>query len=127
MNNCENCQCQKCKNNNCESKCKSHFVCDNPVTNCKDSRIPNLIEIMFIGIDDWSRPVYKDRDNNYYGSTFVLVDYNTTPEEVNKKFSDMDDPAYYLCYFGNKFNCEPMGTPVKNLKIVSSLSNTDES
>ena len=70
------------------------------------------IELKFIGIDDWSRPVYKGLGTkNFFGSTNVLfpdkrIAPNDTVEEINNYFKEN---MFELCYFGNHFNCEPMG------------------
>lgn len=71
-------------------------------------------EIKFEGIDDWNRPVFRAVNSNYrFGSVEILFPYGESEESVLKKVSEK-----HLCYFGNSFNCEPMGTGVENLKII---------
>lgn len=66
------------------------------------------IRLKWVGIDNWNRPVWKAPDKReYYGSVNDLFDYEATEEEVLKKVD-----TYGLCYFGNHFGCEPMGTDV---------------
>lgn len=81
-----------------------------------------LIEIKFEGVDYWSRPVYKAiKTKNRYGSTNILfpdrrIAPNDTTEEINAYFKENISE---LCYFGDSFDCEPMGTtPSGKLKII---------
>jgi hypothetical protein len=68
------------------------------------------IRLKWVGVDNWNRPVWKAPDKReYYGSVNQLFSYEDTEETVLKKVS-----TYELCYFGNHFGCEPMGTPVPN-------------
>lgn len=68
-------------------------------------------KIKFRGIDSWNRPVYKVlAETPYYiGDVAKLFDFTDTKETVD---------AYYknnlkeLVYFGEHFDCEPMGTPL---------------
>lgn len=77
-----------------------------------------LIEIVFVGIDSFNRPVYKDRNGNHYGSVNDLFGFDATKKEINIFFKSK---LSSLCYFGKSFDCEPDGTDVKNLKIVDKL------
>ena len=71
-------------------------------------------KIKFRGIDSWNRPVFKSLERkNFYGSVNKLFDMDATKEEVLKKVSEFD-----LCFFGNFFGCEPMGTPAEHIEIV---------
>ena len=70
------------------------------------------IEVKYYGIDSWNRPIFKDAENNYYGSTDKLFAHTDLPAKV---LSDVDEDD--LTYFGNHFGCEPMGTKVEGLKI----------
>ncbi len=71
-------------------------------------------EIKFRGIDGWGRPVFKAVVGNcFYGSTNRLFDDEATEEEVLEKVSEFD-----LCFFGNHFNCEPMGSSSLGVVIV---------
>lgn len=63
------------------------------------------ITLEFVGIDDWNRPVFKMPNTKmFFGSTDKLFDWDDTEEIVLEKLQ-IDD----LCYFGNHFNCEPLG------------------
>jgi hypothetical protein len=70
--------------------------------------------LIFVGIDDYNRPVFKQEGTiYYYGATDKLFNYNATPEEVLSEVTEND-----LCYFGNSFGCEPMGGSIPaRLKI----------
>ena len=79
------------------------------------------IKIKYLNIDSFNRPIFKAIDSPfYYGSTDVLFPYEENEAEVRRKIL-VDD----LCYFGNHFDCEPMGTPVIPgiLEIIWSDSN----
>lgn len=68
-------------------------------------------KVKFEGIDSWNRPIFKDIESKKrFGSVDVLC---TSKEEVLAKVTEDD-----LCYFGNSFDCEPMGDPVNNLQII---------
>lgn len=71
-------------------------------------------QIKFVGIDSWNRPIFKDINNKaYFGSTDVLLDYNATEKEVLNVISEKD-----LTYFGNSFDCEPMGADAGEIEII---------
>lgn len=73
-----------------------------------DRKKVDQIRLKFIGIDNWNRPVWKaPEEKAYYGSVNELFDYEATEEEVLKKVD-----TYGLCYMGDHFGCEPMGTDV---------------
>ncbi len=74
------------------------------------------LKIKFVNIDSWNRPIYKDEHNNYYGSTDKLFPYEESENTVNSYFKD--DPNFHLCYFGNHFDCEPMGTPINKNTVL---------
>lgn len=66
------------------------------------------VRLIFVGIDSWNRPVWKAPDiKAYYGSVTELFDYSDTEETVLKRVD-----TYNLCYFGDSFGCEPMGTSI---------------
>jgi hypothetical protein len=74
----------------------------------KDREKVDQIRLIFKGIDSWNRPVWKAPDiNAYYGSVTELFDYNATEAEVLKKVD-----TFGLCYFGDSFGCEPMGSSI---------------
>jgi len=70
------------------------------------------ITVKFYGIDYWNRPVFVDKNQNFYGSTDILFNSNVSPKEVLDSISEKD-----LTYFGRDFDGDPIGTPVKNIKI----------
>ena len=62
--------------------------------------------LVYEGIDSFNRPVFKDENSRArYGSTGKLFDYCASEDEVLLQVTEAD-----LVYFGNSFNCEPMGT-----------------
>lgn len=74
------------------------------------------IDITFEGIDSWNRPVFVDlKTKKRYGSVDRLFSYDATEDDVLAKITPFD-----LCYFGNRFDCEPMGSPAEGLNIVRS-------
>ena len=71
-------------------------------------------QVRFVNIDDWNRPVFKQIDAKlYYGSTEKLFPYEESEESVLKTVTAED-----LTYFGEKFNCEPMGSQAGDIEIV---------
>lgn len=74
-----------------------------------------LEQVKFKGIDRFNRPVFEsmEQQHHFYGDVSKLFNFEATKEEVLKRISAED-----LCYFGSKFDCEPMGTPSRNLKIT---------
>jgi len=74
----------------------------------KEREKTEQIKLVFVGIDSWNRPVWKAPDiKAYYGSVNELFNYGDTEETVLKKVD-----TYDLCYFGDSFGCEPMGSSV---------------
>jgi len=72
--------------------------------------------VKFVGIDYWSRPVFKDEKGNYFGSLDKLFNSVDTEQKVLESVNGDD-----LLYFGRDFDCEPMGdNPVRELEIVRS-------
>lgn len=85
--------------------------------------------ICFAGIDSWNRPVFGEVLKNkngkdiwgkkFFGSTDNLYSYG---EEL-KVISDFKGKENTLCYFGDHFDCEPMGTsPETKLVLDVELS-----
>jgi hypothetical protein len=73
-----------------------------------DRKKVKQIKLIFVGVDNWNRPVWKAPDiKAFYGSTTDLFDYNDTEETVLKKVD-----TFSLCYFGDSFGCEPMGSSI---------------
>lgn len=78
-------------------------------------QVQQLDQIKFKGIDGWNRPVFKSlKFKNFFGSLDKLFSDDATEEEVLKTVG-VDD----LCFFGNTFGCEPMGTNAVNIAIVN--------
>lgn len=75
-----------------------------------DRKKAQKIQLQFVGIDNWNRPVWRTPDRSgYYGSVNELFSEGATEEEVREKVD-----IYDLCYFGTHFGCEPMGTSVED-------------
>jgi hypothetical protein len=73
-----------------------------------------MIKVKFEGIDSWSRPIFKDVDSSMrFGSVDKLFGGDIKKEEILQLITESD-----LTYFGNRFDCEPMGDPVDNIEIV---------
>ena len=71
-------------------------------------------QLVFCGIDEWSRPIFKDvACKSFYGATDVLFESNDTEEDVLAKVNESD-----ITWFGNTLGCEPMGSRAGNIKIV---------
>ena len=72
--------------------------------------------VVYVGTDGFDRPVFKsiDFNRNFFGSTGTLIDSWEPEEEVLKKITEKN-----LCFFGNSFGCEPMGTPAGNIQIIT--------
>ena len=69
-------------------------------------------QIKFYGIDSWSRPIFRSvqHPRNFFGSVTKLI----SSIEDSKNITEFD-----LCFFGNRFDCEPMGTTAKNIEIIN--------
>ena len=64
-----------------------------------------MITVTYENIDDWNRPVFKSiKSRSRFGSLDILFPYQEGEETVLTNVSGKD-----LLYFGNRFNCEPMG------------------
>lgn len=76
-------------------------------------------KIQFYGIDGFNRPVFRslDKPRTFYGDVHNLFSYDAIEAEVLAKVTTDD-----LCYFGSRFDCEPYGTPVSNLQIITKSS-----
>lgn len=80
----------------------------------RDRERAEKTQLKFIGIDNWNRPTWKVPDEKaYYGSINELFSYEATETEVRRKVN-----IYDLCYFGNHFGCEPMGTDVPDKYFI---------
>lgn len=83
----------------------------------KDCRKANKqIKIKFVGVDSWGKANFKtiQKPYRFFGSVNHLFSDSATAEDVLKEI-DEDD----MCYFGNSFGCEPMGTLSGNIKIIA--------
>lgn len=79
------------------------------------------VRVKFIGIDSWNRPIFKDIESrDYYGSTWNLFGYDAE-EDVIKFYSDKK-MLNTLCYFGHKFDCEPLGLFLSDMNIELELA-----
>ena len=74
-----------------------------------------MVKVKYVNIDDWNRPIFKDKLGNYFGATDILFPYQESEGEVLKKVTEKD-----LTFFGRKFNCEPMGDPIKGEVVILS-------
>lgn len=71
-------------------------------------------DIKFIGVDNWSRPIFRNiKAKEYFGSVDKLFSYDATEKEVLEKITEKD-----LLYFGSFFGCEPLGTKPGEIKII---------
>lgn len=74
----------------------------------QDRQQVDQVKLIFVGIDNWNRPVWKAPDQRaYFGSVNELFNEDATEEEVLKKVD-----TFGLCYLGDHFGCEPMGSDV---------------
>ena len=73
-----------------------------------------MITVTYEGIDRMNRPVFKNvKSKSRYGSLNILFPYCESEDEVLKKVYARD-----LVFFGNKFDCEPMGDePIEPIYI----------
>lgn len=69
--------------------------------------------LRFEGVDNWSRPIFKDANNCRYGSTDKLFHFEAIGEEVLKHVTESD-----ICYFGKHFGCEPDGASIDPKRII---------
>jgi hypothetical protein len=72
------------------------------------------IRLQFVGIDNWNRPVFVvPGKKEYYGDVNNLFSWGATEDEVLNKIS-----TYDLCYFGDHFGCEPMGSDIPDQYFI---------
>jgi hypothetical protein len=71
--------------------------------------------VQFVGVDSWNRAVFKslEKPRRFFGDVNNLFSDDATESEVLAKITEDD-----LCYFGDHYGCEPMGTDSGNIKIV---------
>lgn len=71
------------------------------------------VKVKFEGIDSWNRPVFRNVDGvSRYGCVDILFHYDVTEEAVLQLINEKD-----LLWFGNSFDCEPMGNSC-NVEII---------
>jgi len=74
----------------------------------KEREQVNQVRLIWAGVDNWNRPVWKAPDQKaYYGSVTELFNYDDDEATVLKKVD-----TFELCYFGDHFGCEPMGSSI---------------
>ena len=74
----------------------------------KERKQVDQVRLIWRGVDSWNRPVWKAPDQKaFYGSVTELFNYDATEDEVLKKVD-----TFELCYFGDHFGCEPMGSSI---------------
>lgn len=77
--------------------------------------------LKFRGIDDFNRPVFLDvNTKTFYGDTDHLFPFGTKGPDVfdfyRKNNLSLNN---CLCFFGYKFNCEPIGSEIRSdIKIT---------
>jgi hypothetical protein len=76
-----------------------------------------IVELKFRGIDSFNRPVFYSKTHGFFGCTEVLFEMNASESDVLKQINE-----HNLVWFGNSFDCEPMGTRIKPgaIKIIRS-------
>ena len=83
-----------------------------------------VLKIKFIGIDEWSRPIFKpvDKSKNYYLSDVNhLFPENASIDEIKEFYKDVSDNRLkeFITYHGREIDTDPMGAELKyNLEIV---------
>lgn len=92
---------------------------NNPVTGVF-TPVKRIIQVKYKGIDDWSRPIFKDISaSNYFGSCNYLFPNRT----IAPRNADIEIVTFFrenigeLEFFGNRFNCEPMGGMPDNVEL----------
>ena len=82
-----------------------------------------VLEIKFVTIDDWNRPIFKpiDESKHYYLSDVGnLFDYGTTEEQIKDFYKDVSDHlGDYILYHGRYIDTDPNGVQLKyELRLV---------
>jgi len=70
-------------------------------------------ELKFVGIDYWSRPMFKDKKGFWFCCLDKLFLDNATFEKVTEKVTEAD-----IVYHGLDLEDDPMGVPIKQDKII---------
>ena len=79
------------------------------------------IDIVFIAVDEWNRPVFKDAYGNFYGSLDKLFDYYTCEEQILQEVKATD-----ICYFGRTFDGDPWGGVPKEEIVIYTRAEWDK-
>lgn len=73
-------------------------------------------ELKYIGIDYWSRPIFKDKNDNLFCSLNKLFPDGASFEDVTgtngQEVTERD-----IVYFGRDLDDDPMGTSIDPNKI----------
>jgi hypothetical protein len=73
------------------------------------------IKIHFVGVDYWGKANFRtiEKPYRFYACLYSLFADDATEKDV---LAEIDEDC--LCFCGNSFGCEPMGTEAGNVKIV---------
>lgn len=72
----------------------------------------NKLDIKFVCIDEWNRPIFKAVEKQVYLSDVDnLFDYGTTEKQI-KEFYEGKDLHENLTIHGSVIDCDPLGTRV---------------
>ena len=75
-------------------------------------------EAKFVGIDSWSRPVFKQEGRrNYFCLVDVLLDGNAPQSEIEDMIDGINAGRFVLYEKDSDFDGEP-GYPVKNVHVL---------
>lgn len=69
-------------------------------------------ELKYIGIDFWSKPMFKDNKGFYFCCLNKLFKDGASFEEVTKTVTEKD-----IVYHGTNYDDDSMGTPLKPERI----------
>lgn len=69
-------------------------------------------DLKFVGVDYWSRPVFKSVKGYYYCCVDQLQDDNATEADAEEVLKNIDSGYHYLYGKGRDFDGEP-GSPVQ--------------
>lgn len=59
-------------------------------------------QLKYVGLDNFNRPVFKDKSAHFYGSVDVLFSSETSPEKIINALS-----PHNICYFGKNLIVNP--------------------
>lgn len=78
-------------------------------------------ELKYVGIDYWSKPMFKDKKGFWFCCLDKLFLDNATFEEVTEKVTEVD-----IVYHGTDPEDDPMGTRIKADRIMLVKEFTDD-